>query len=140
MKTVFVFCVLALALPAVLGRIMDRCTLAREMYILGVPKDQLARWTCLAQHESDYNTAMVGNNADGSNNYGIFQINDRTWCQPTNGKFSENICKLSCNELMTDNVQKSVWCAQTILKAQSWPYWPSWHFCNGILPPIDDCF
>jgi len=77
MKAFFALVVLAIAAPAFAGRTMDRCSLAREMSNLGVPRDQLDKWTCIAQHESDYRTWVVGPaNSDGSNDYGIFQIND----------------------------------------------------------------
>ncbi|TMW47191.1 hypothetical protein DOY81_007731 [Sarcophaga bullata] len=49
------------------GKIYNRCSLAREMHRLGVPKDELARWTCIAEHESGYNTKAVGSmNYNGS--------------------------------------------------------------------------
>jgi len=48
----------AFAAPA-FGRTMNRCSLAREMANLGVPRDQLARWTCIAEHESSYRTGVV---------------------------------------------------------------------------------
>jgi len=77
MRCFLVICVLALAASIILARTMDRCSLAREMSNLGVPRDQLSKWTCIADHESSYRTDVVGPpNSDGSNDYGIFQIND----------------------------------------------------------------
>ncbi|XP_034103458.1 lysozyme B-like [Drosophila albomicans] len=137
---VVVLAALALATPA-LARTMDRCSLAKEMAKLGVPRDQLARWTCIAEHESSYRTGVVGPpNSDGSNDYGIFQINDRYWCQPPNGKKSSNGCGLSCKALLSDDITKSVRCAQKVLQQQGWPAWSTWKFCNGHLPSIDPCF
>ncbi|XP_060660922.1 lysozyme D-like [Drosophila nasuta] len=49
MKTFIVLVVLALAATA-FGRNMDRCSLARDISDLGVPRDQLARWTCIAEN------------------------------------------------------------------------------------------
>jgi len=141
MRCFLVICVLALAASIILARTMDRCSLAREMSNLGVPRDQLSKWTCIAEHESSYRTEVVGPpNSDGSNDYGIFQINDLYWCQPPSGKFSHNGCGLSCNDLLTDDISRSVRCAQTVLGQQGWPAWSTWHFCSGDLPPIDDCF
>ncbi|XP_002135314.1 lysozyme E-like [Drosophila pseudoobscura] len=123
------------------ARTMDRCTLAREMSNLGVPRDQLARWACIAQHESDYRTWVVGPaNSDGSNDYGIFQINNYYWCAPPSGRFSYNECGLSCNSLLTDDITKSVRCAQKVLSQQGWSAWSTWKYCSGSLPSINNCF
>ncbi|XP_017104049.2 lysozyme X-like [Drosophila bipectinata] len=141
MKAVLLVCVLALVAPVILARTMDRCSLAREMSARGIPRGELARWACIAEHESSYRTGVVGPaNSDGSNDYGIFQINDLYWCQPPSGKFSHNGCHINCNDLLTDDITNSVRCAQTVLGAQGWSAWSTWHFCSGNLPPIDDCF
>ncbi|EDW50000.1 lysozyme X [Drosophila sechellia] len=79
-------------------------------------------------------------NTDGSNDYGIFQINDLYWCQPPSGKFSHNGCGVSCNALLTDEIQSSVGCALKVLGQQGWSAWSTWHYCSGYLPSIDDCF
>ncbi|XP_050741955.1 lysozyme S [Drosophila biarmipes] len=140
MKAFFALVVLAIAAPALAGRTLDRCSLAREMSDLGVPRDQLDKWTCIAQHESDYRTWVVGPaNSDGSNDYGIFQINDLYWCQ-ADGRFSYNECGLSCNSLLSDDITNSVRCAQKVLSQQGWSAWSVWHYCSGWLPSIDECF
>ncbi|XP_017103995.2 lysozyme S [Drosophila bipectinata] len=140
MKAFIVLFALACAAPALAGRTLDRCSLAREMSNLGVPRDQLDKWTCIAQHESDYRTWVVGPaNSDGSNDYGIFQINDLYWCQPE-GRFSYNECGLSCNDLLSDDITNSVRCAQKVLSQQGWGAWSVWHYCSGWLPSIDECF
>ncbi|XP_062130804.1 lysozyme E-like [Drosophila sulfurigaster albostrigata] len=137
MKAFIVLVVLALASSA-FGRTMDRCSLAREMSDLGVPRDQLARWTCIADHKSNYRTGVVGpENFDGSHDYGIFQINSFYWCQPANGRFSHNECALSCNALLIDDITNSVRCSQKILGIQGWSAWVG---CEGSLPSIDGCF
>nr|CAL85497.1 LysX [Drosophila simulans] len=141
MRSLLAICVLALVTPAALGRTMDRCSLAREMANLGVPRDQLSKWACIAEHESSYRTGVVGPpNTDGSNDYGIFQINDLYWCQPSSGKFSHNGCGVSCNALLTDDIKSSVRCALKVLGQQGWSAWSTWHYCSGNLPSIDDCF
>uniref|UniRef100_A0A1I8NR83 Glycosyl hydrolases family 22 (GH22) domain-containing protein n=1 Tax=Stomoxys calcitrans TaxID=35570 RepID=A0A1I8NR83_STOCA len=139
---VFVVVLAALALAApIFGRTMNRCSLAREMYAMGVPKSELARWTCIAEHESSYRTNVVGpTNSNGSNDYGIFQINDRYWCKPRNGKSSHNNCGLSCDSLLTDNIKNSVNCARLVMRSQGWDAWSVWPKCSGKLPSIDDCF
>ncbi|XP_036334585.1 lysozyme 1-like [Rhagoletis pomonella] len=138
---VFAFLVVALALAApAFGKTYTRCTLAQELLRLDVPKDQLARWTCIAEHESSYRTDAVGKtNSNGSNDYGIFQINNYYWCQPANGRFSYNQCSLSCDELLTTDISASVTCSQKILRMQGWTAWATWKYCNGTLPSIADC-
>nr|XP_016993244.2 lysozyme X-like [Drosophila takahashii] len=141
MRALLVICILALATPAILARTMDRCSLAREMDNLGVPRNQLARWACIAQHESSYRTGVVGPpNSDGSNDYGIFQINDLYWCQPSSGKFSHNACNIRCDDLLTDDISRSVKCARMVQREQGWSAWSVWPRCSGQLPSIDDCF
>ncbi|XP_054741315.1 lysozyme 1-like [Anastrepha obliqua] len=131
---------LVLAAP-VSGIVMNRCSLARAMYCLDVPKDQLARWTCIAEHESSFRTNVTSRtNTNGSNDYGIFQINSKYWCQPPDERFSYNECKLSCTALLTDDISNSVTCARQILRQQGWTAWATWKYCNGTLPSIDDCF
>ncbi|XP_064541585.1 lysozyme B-like [Drosophila montana] len=142
MKALIVLVALALAALA-LGRTMDRCSLAREMSDLGVPRDQLSKWTCIAEHESSYRTHVVGpQNRNGSYDYGIFQINDLFWCQPSDGRLSSNGCDIDCDDLLHDSIVNSVRCAQTVLEesSNSWCAWTTWRFCNGALPSIDDCF
>ncbi|BFF98378.1 lysozyme B-like [Drosophila madeirensis] len=143
MRSYLVICALALACFAstAVARTMNRCSLAREMSNLGVPRDQLARWACIAQHESSFRTGVVGPaNSNGSNDYGIFQINNYYWCAPPSGRFSYNECGLSCNALLTDDITKSVRCAQKVLSQQGWTAWSTWKFCSGSLPSINDCF
>ncbi|XP_050323066.1 lysozyme 1 [Bactrocera neohumeralis] len=139
---VLAFFILALALAApAFGKTFTRCSLAVELSRLGVPRDQLARWACIAEHESSYRTGVTGpTNSNGSNDYGIFQINNYYWCQPANGRFSYNECKLSCNALLTDDITNSVRCARKILAQQGWTAWSTWKYCSGSLPSIDSCF
>ncbi|XP_032575946.1 lysozyme P [Drosophila sechellia] len=141
MKAFLVICALALAAVATQARTMDRCSLAREMSKLGVPRDQLAKWTCIAQHESSFRTGVVGPaNSNGSNDYGIFQINNKYWCKPADARFSYNECGLSCNALLTDDITNSVRCAQKIQRQQGWTAWSTWKYCSGSLPSINSCF
>lgn len=51
---------------------------------------------CLSKWESGYTTTAINHNADGSTDYGIFQINSRWWCNndvtPTS-----NACSIKCS-------------------------------------------
>ncbi|XP_037813936.1 lysozyme B-like [Lucilia sericata] len=119
----------------------NRCSLVRAMRNIGVPFDQLARWACIAERESSYRTFVVGPpNSDGSRDYGIFQINDRYWCQPPSGRFSSNGCRINCNALLGDDIRPSMNCVQQILRQQGWGAWSVWRFCSGNLPSVNNCF
>lgn len=124
-----------------LAKTFTRCSLAKEMYRLGVPKSELAQWTCLAKYESSFRTDAVGPaNPNGSKDYGIFQINNRYWCQPAKRR-SRNQCNVSCQSLLSDNIKKSVDCARKIKSRQGWGAWSVWRkHCSGRLPSINDCF
>lgn len=59
----------------------ERCELVKHLIQLGVDKKHLATWICIAAHESNYDTKAVNpTNVDGSKDFGIFQINNRYWC------------------------------------------------------------
>ncbi|KAH8297781.1 hypothetical protein KR054_009837 [Drosophila jambulina] len=136
MRAILVVCVLALAIPSILARTMDRCSLAREMSNLGVPRDQLDKWACIAEIVSSYRTDVKD---PTGRDYGIFQINDALWCQPASGS-SANGCGVNCNDLLSDDITKSVQCAQKIQRQQGWAAWAVWSRCSGSLPSINDCF
>jgi len=141
MKSFLVICILVLTSSPILARKMDRCSLAKEMDKLGVPRDQLAKWACIAERESSFKTDAVGrSNPDGSISYGIFQLNDLYWCQSSNKKFSHNSCGTSCNEILKDDINQSVRCAQKVLAQQGWSAWSSWKSCSEGLLSIDSCF
>lgn len=123
-------------------RTLNRCKLAREMDNLDVPRNELARWVCIAEHESSFRTWVVGPpNDDGSRDHGIFQINDRYWCNPGNGERSSNGCRVNCDALRTDHIDRAVRCAQQVKKEQGWGAWSVYNrYCSGDLPSIADCF
>lgn len=50
---------------------------------------------CLVESESSRNTAAIGRlNADGSTDYGLFQINSRYWCGIG---YRAGGCSMDCN-------------------------------------------
>ncbi|OQR72473.1 hypothetical protein BIW11_10357, partial [Tropilaelaps mercedesae] len=79
------------------AKIYDRCELARELHDrFKFSKRDLDKWLCLAYWESRFDTrAYHKGRFDGSGDHGIFQINDKYWCQPYTG-YSENVCKVPC--------------------------------------------
>ncbi|KAM8713527.1 hypothetical protein ACLKA7_013791 [Drosophila subpalustris] len=125
------------------ARILDRCTLAREMDALGVPRSDLARWAFIADSVSSFRTEVISPaNPDGIKNYGLFQISNKYWCQSLPGIRSKNICEVDCDQLLLDNIKESVHCVLRIKELEGWSPWISalHHFESSGQTSIDDCF
>ncbi|XP_026849744.1 lysozyme P-like [Drosophila persimilis] len=141
MRASLLICALIVAClaPGILAtRTMDRCSLAREMANHGVPRDQLARWACIADNQSNFHTDAVSpTNDKGFRNYGIFQISNEYWCYSKDQAAREVECKVKCEAFLEDDITHSVLCAKKILEKQGWSAWPG---CTGSLPSIDNCF
>ncbi|KAI4890704.1 hypothetical protein NFI96_000390, partial [Prochilodus magdalenae] len=112
--------VLLLLVMAASAKRFTRCELARTLKAAGMSGFRgvsLANWVCLVNSESSYNTQVINRNTDGSKDYGIFQINSRWWC--SNGQSpSHNTCRISCSQLLTDNISTAIRCAKTIVSQQ----------------------
>ncbi|XP_038216333.1 uncharacterized protein LOC119835521 [Zerene cesonia] len=89
------------------ARIYDRCELARDLQTLGVDKDHLATWVCIAFHESRFDTAARNPH---SGDHGLLQISELYWCGP--GK----ACGAPCSAFRDDDISDDVECAQQIYK------------------------
>lgn len=124
-------------------RSLDRCGLALELDALGIPRTELRQWVFIARYTSQYSTSLISEpDRDGSVSYGIFQMSDRIWCQSkTNQITSENICKVLCEDLLSDDIKESVMCAQIAKHEMGWTPWPAHRLSLFANPPsIDDCF
>ncbi|XP_028457071.1 lysozyme C [Perca flavescens] len=100
------------------ARVYSRCEWARVLKNYGMDGYRgisLAEWVCLSKWESNYNTAAINHNTDGSTDYGIFQINSRWWCNNGRGRTS-NACNINCSELLTDNVGVAINCAKRVVR------------------------
>ncbi|XP_029985571.1 lysozyme C-like [Sphaeramia orbicularis] len=109
---------LLLTAVAVTGRRFERCEWARTLRDYGMDGYRgisLANWVCLTRWESNYRTDATNHNRDNSTDYGIFQINNRWWCQDEGFK-SANGCKISCRELLTDDVTAAITCAKRVVR------------------------
>lgn len=118
---------LLLLLPdqAVRGhRVLNCRTLAREMYALGVPIDQLARWTYLAEIKSSYQTDAVSiKDANGYRYYGLFQMSDQYFCKSSDHPDAPNICNVRCDDLLSDDISAAVKCAQLVHSKEGFKPW-----------------
>lgn len=144
MKFLLILLLLAIALGSVEPRLLDRCSLARELDEMGIPRANIPNWVCIAQYESNFNTAELGPpNPDGSRDWGIFHINDRYWCNPGDGRHSANTCRVRCQSLYTDDIRAAVKCARQIIRTQGFTAWNAWNNnCErgANVPTVDDCY
>lgn len=97
------------------GKIFERCELATELrFKHHIPEEQIATWVCIAQHESGYNTSIVGRlNADGSGDHGLFQISDIYWCSPPGSGW---VCGISCAQLEDSDITDDIECMKKIFE------------------------
>lgn len=143
MKTSFVFLLSALSLLQVQGKIISKCTLATTLSKSGIPMKELRDWVCLVKAESNFDTKKIFNKNDKSKNWGIFQINDKYWCRPDDGRDSDNGCHLSCEtELLADDITRATICAKKIKANKGFKAWDGWQKkCQGkTLPTVKECF
>ncbi|KAH0501913.1 Lysozyme C-1 [Microtus ochrogaster] len=72
---------------------------------------------CLAQHESNFNTKATNYNPGGqSTDYGIFQINSRSWCNDGKTPKAVNACGISCSALLQDDITQAIKCAKRVVR------------------------
>ncbi|XP_022124158.2 uncharacterized protein LOC110999425 [Pieris rapae] len=84
------------------SRIYDSCELARDFLKLGVSKEHIATWVCIAYHESRFDTTARNPN---SGDHGLLQISELYWCGP--GK----ACGVPCSAFRDDDISDDVECA-----------------------------
>lgn len=129
------------------NKVYRKCELARELrYVHAMPRDQIGTWTCIAKHESNFNTSAIGRlNGDGSADHGLFQISDLYWCSPPGNGWA---CGVTCAQLKDDDISDDVACAKTIheehqrLSGDGFNAWAVYStFCRGRSETYaDECF
>ncbi|KAM7334431.1 hypothetical protein ACRRTK_007751 [Alexandromys fortis] len=132
---VLLVCMASCLLAVSSGDIINRCVLAKILHqedVDGFEGYSLPDWLCLAFAESNFNTSKVNENADGSFDYGIFQINSHYWCNDYQSH-SENFCHMNCHELLDPNLLSSIHCAKKIVSAAGgMKNWVEWRLhCSG---------
>ncbi|XP_053674624.1 lysozyme c-1-like [Anopheles nili] len=124
------------------AKMFGACELARVLFNNGFPKSQLADWICLVGRESRFDTSALNKkNADGSSDYGLFQINNRYWCK--NSKFRANDCNVDCTALLDDDITDDMRCIKLIHKRHGFGAWVAWSkYCKGktSMESINECF
>ncbi|XP_072118277.1 lysozyme C, milk isozyme-like [Mobula birostris] len=119
--------------------IFEKCELARLLRRSGLEGYRgysLANWVCLVEHESSYNTRMVGHNRrDGkttSSDYGLFQISSQDWCDNgrTQGRGSsrnsKNKCGKICLDFINDSIADDIECVKKVVLPQGMNVWYGW--------------
>ncbi|XP_072369199.1 lysozyme C-2-like [Scyliorhinus torazame] len=123
MKTLLV---LSLLLQATSGTVYKKCELARifKGSALNNHYNSLAHWVCVAEAESGFDTS-----AKTGNRYGIFKISSGRWCDDGTSQFSNNLCRISCNNFLDDDITDDIRCAirisQSHVGIEEWVAWLS---------------
>ncbi|XP_047000323.1 lysozyme c-1-like [Schistocerca americana] len=129
---------LLVALSAVArGRVITRCELANEILRHNVSVGLVKHWVCLAESESYLTTDRVGENADLSSNYGIFQIN-QYWCGDSR---NPDKCDVKCEDLLNEDLYDDFECALKIYRKRRFSAWDGWRKgCKGVhLENVSTC-
>ncbi|XP_003793632.1 alpha-lactalbumin [Otolemur garnettii] len=82
----------------------------------------MPEWMCTLFHTSAFNTGAIVQN-DGSTEYGLFQISDKLWCKSKQTPHSRNICGISCDKLLDNDLTDDIKCAKKILDIKGIDYW-----------------
>ncbi|KAF8792083.1 lysozyme C-like [Argiope bruennichi] len=112
------------------SKVLNPCEVADVMYKLGQKKVIVSKWVCLAKFASGFNTqALSPTKKDGSNDFGIFQINDK-YCRLG----STNSCGVPCTDLVQDDIVQSAKCALKIYQKEGgFKAWPAFNNnCQAI--------
>ncbi|XP_019867332.1 lysozyme X [Aethina tumida] len=101
--------VLAVLVACAQARILDKCEFYREIQNYGIPSDQLAVWSCIADHESHYDTSAVNHD---SGDHGIVQISELYWC--STGGSPGGGCNKQCSDFENDDISDDMYCARAV--------------------------
>ncbi|KAJ8719035.1 hypothetical protein PYW07_016591 [Mythimna separata] len=120
------------------GKTLTECELVMEFRKHGFPEDQLKDWICLVNASGFRRTDVVNVGADGSSNYGLFQINDQYWC--SDGDEPGKGCNVRCKDLALDDVAPQMKCSKIIYGAHGFEAWFGWvDKCKGKTLPEIKC-
>ncbi|XP_029810223.1 alpha-lactalbumin [Suricata suricatta] len=127
-----------LMFPAIQGNQLKKCEMSQVLKGLegygGIP---LSEWLCTIFHTSGYDTQAIVNN-NGITEYGLFQINNKLWCRDNQILQSKNICGISCDKFLDDDLTDDIICAKKILDMEGIDYWLAHKpFCSENLEQWD---
>uniref|UniRef100_A0A8B9W135 Alpha-lactalbumin n=1 Tax=Bos mutus grunniens TaxID=30521 RepID=A0A8B9W135_BOSMU len=103
---------------------LTKCEVFRELKDLkGYGGVSLPEWVCTTFHTSGYDTQAIVQNND-STEYGLFQINNKIWCKDDQNPHSSNICNISCDKFLDDDLTDDIMCVKKILDARALRLFP----------------
>ncbi|KAK3912700.1 Lysozyme C II [Frankliniella fusca] len=115
------------------AKVWERCDLARTLlHTYQFPRNQIDTWMCIAYRESRYDSLHINKNIDGSQDYGLFQINNRYWC--TNSESpqpNQDMCNVTCDKVLY-SLDETIKCIK-IMYAKSrntWQPWITYPYCQ----------
>uniref|UniRef100_A0A182LX62 lysozyme n=1 Tax=Anopheles culicifacies TaxID=139723 RepID=A0A182LX62_9DIPT len=111
-STISVFVLLFTLYSLTEGKVYEKCPLARALDKHKISSRTLiSNWVCLAMAESGGDTDKVTTLDNVSANYGIFQINSKTWYRE--GRKGGR-CNKKCEDFLTDDLTDDIECAKQI--------------------------
>uniref|UniRef100_A0A8C4FHI1 Alpha-lactalbumin n=1 Tax=Catagonus wagneri TaxID=51154 RepID=A0A8C4FHI1_9CETA len=111
-----------LLFPAIQAKQYTKCELSQVLKDMkGYGDITLPEWICTIFHISGYDTNTIVHNRD-STEYGLFQISNKIWCRD-NQIQSKNICGISCDKFLDDDLTDDMMCAKKILDNEGIDYW-----------------
>ncbi|XP_049541918.1 lysozyme c-1-like [Anopheles darlingi] len=135
----FAICAILGSGTVVSGKTFGKCELAKILVDKGISKSAVPDWICLVQHESAFSSTATNKNKNGSTDYGLFQINNKYWCD---SGYGTNDCKIACKSLINDDITDDIKCAQLVHRRHGFNAWYGWlNHCKGkTLPSVTECF
>ncbi|VCW99245.1 unnamed protein product [Gulo gulo] len=130
MRSILIITLLSCFCAAYEAKIFSKCELARKLKTKGMDGYHgygLADWVCMAQYESNFNTwALNGKNANGSSDYGLFQLNSKWWCKNSHHSLA-NACNIMCSKFLDDNINDDIVCAKRVVRdPKGMSAWMAW--------------
>ncbi|XP_007936067.1 alpha-lactalbumin [Orycteropus afer afer] len=123
MMSFFPLLLVGILFPAIQAKQFTKCELSQVLKdLVGYRGITLQEWSCTLFHMNSYNTqAIVHNN--GSTEYGLFQISNKSWCKDDQIPQSRNICDISCDKFLDDDLTDDIMCVKKILDKEGIDHW-----------------
>nr|AJQ21500.1 C-type lysozyme 2 [Mytilus galloprovincialis] len=112
---------------------ISKCDVVKALRAESVPDSDLRDWLCLVEHESSFRYELEHVNSDKSIDYGIFQLNNKYWCdRPTPvdtskcWKFNTCGCTDTCTSLIDSDISNDAKCAVQVKNCNDFDEWYGW--------------
>jgi len=111
--------------PQIIAQTLSPCQVATYLRNVGIPEYDVGKLTCASLYESSRNCQAVGTvNPDGSQDYGVLQVNSKYWCSASNGVVTTSHpgCHMTCSQVVA-NCANGFACAKIVYDAQGVTAW-----------------